>query len=116
MPTAFHMVRLAALNPRESSHLFGTPVGPISLRFRGAARSAGLCRTSDRSAGLAAARSAQTSCIRCTIPRWREIRMDAVPGQIFAVLADTDVELFRGDVRVVEAMLERWMASVAPTT
>ncbi|WP_426119570.1 hypothetical protein [Kocuria sp. LHG3120] len=42
--------------------------------------------------------------------------MDAVPGQIFAVLADTDVELFRGDVRVVEAMLERWTASVAPTT
>lgn len=42
--------------------------------------------------------------------------MDAVPGQIFAVLTDADVGLFRADVRVVEAMLERWMASVAPTT
>lgn len=40
--------------------------------------------------------------------------MDTAPGQVPVVLADTGVGLFRADERVVEAMLGRRRASVAP--
>ena len=40
--------------------------------------------------------------------------MDAVPGQVPAVLTDAGVRLFRADERVFEAMLDGCRALVAP--